>query len=178
MPVTVSYSTERIIVNTQEVFAQGGAVHIWATGVSKELEKVTGDLMPPNRTEARWGTWATGRLRASLYREVFALPPAHEVQFEVGVRAPYAKYVHDGTGHGGQRFIYTHQGWANKNLVDSWVRQGFFEGSDADQGMWMPVTRVPGLTRYFLRVRGQKANPFLDDAYRVVRYRHPGLPRR
>lgn len=177
MTVTVAYTTERVTVNSGEVFTMGGPVHRWAVECSKTMERFAIAFCPPNRTMARHPTWATGKMASQMYREISESGPGRFVNFEVGNTSPHAKYVLGGTGHGGQRFIYTALGWANKSLVDSWVKAGFFEGSDADNGMWMPVNRIPGKTRYFLRVRGQRANPFLQDAYAVTRQQHTGLPR-
>lgn len=177
MPVSVGYTTNRIVVNSGEVFEQGGAVHQWASGVSRDMERRAIALAPPARSHARWGTWATGKLAAAMYREIYESGPGRFVNFEVGNRSPHAKYVHDGTAYQGTRYIYTNLGWANKQLVDSWVKSKFFEGTSDDAGMWMPVTRVPGITLYFLRVHGQRANPFLQDAYAVTRQFHSGLPK-
>jgi len=164
-------------VNTIGLFEPGGAVHIWATGVARVMKTYAEGLAPPADPKGRWGSWSKGALKASIYSEVYEAPATHQVGFEVGARVPYAIYVHDGTGSEGRKFIYTRAGFAEKQLVDGWIRAHQFRGSASDAGFWMPVGKTQGdVKKISLRVKGQKSNPFLSDAYRLTRNRHPGLP--
>lgn len=165
-----------IEVNTNKLFVPGGDVHRWAVGVAKELESNAHSFAPPRHSEARWGTWSRGALQASIYSSAFTYP-SNRIGIEVGARVPYAVYVHEGTAYQGTRYIYTNEGWAQKGVVDSWIRHGQLRGSPDDSGFWMPVTRIPAPTQYHLRVRGQRKNPFLHDSYWLAAQRHEALPR-
>ena len=162
-----------IEIHTGQLFEPGGLVHRWAAGISREVETWAHAFVPPHTSEARWGTWATGKLEASLYRQLTE-GAGNTINIEVGASAPHARFVHEGTAHE-MGYIYTTAGYANMAIVDSWIENRQLRGSADDRGFWMPVTRIPGRTQYHLRVRGQKANPFLIKAYNRAARGHQSL---
>jgi hypothetical protein len=185
MPVTVSYTTQRIYVNSGELFEPGGAVHVWSSGVSREMWERAKAFASPVNSKARRPRPRTGELERSIKREVFA-DAGNIVNFSVWAESPHAKYVHEGTAYKGRRYIYTTRGYANKATVDAWIKGGFFEMGKGEHGWVMPLpgwswtNRDPGgfPMQYYMKVRGQFPNPFLLNAYRMTQRRHPGLPAR
>ena len=77
------------------------------------------------------------------------------------------------------RYIYSTQGWANKGVIDSWYRKGEQKFGPHPGGR-LAMGRVPpgpgGAQPFLYRVKGQRANPFLQDAYGLVQRRHRALP--
>ena len=175
--VTFYSTTTALEVDTGVLFQQGGSVHRWGRDVKNELTEHVHGFAPPRHSEARHGTWARGHLQASIYGQLSVIEATRFIAIDVGARVPYAKYVHNGTGANGTRYIYTDRGWANKDVVDSWIRGRQFAASSDEAGMYMPITRIPFKTRYVLRVRGQKRNPFIQKAYYLTRLNHDSLPR-
>lgn len=170
--VTIGYADMRIIVDTSVCFAPGGNVNLWFQRRRNDIERVAHDFAPPNRTEARWGTWSRGNLQRSFYSH--NTQGARTIDFVVGNSAPYARYVHDGTALQGKGYIYTDAGFAQKSVVNKWIKLKQFTASADEAGFYMPVTRIPFKTKFMLRVHGQKANPFLSDAYNLVARRTKG----
>jgi hypothetical protein len=173
----ITFDSELTIIELHSgiLFVPGGDVHRSFQHVKNELVQWTHEFAPPRRSEARWGTWSRGALQASIYGNLYTLAD-HTLGVEAGARVPYAKYVHNGTAQE-TGYIYTTAGFANAAIVDSWIDNRQLRGSADDSGFWMPITRIPLKTKYFLRVRGQKANPFLHNAYDRTRYDHSMLPR-
>jgi hypothetical protein len=143
------------------------------------FKKYARDLAPPRRSSARWGTWATGRMQASIQASVGAIA-AKVIEVDCYTTSPHALYVLRGTAAQGRRFIYTTHGWANKSAVDSWIKQGgaHLQFEKDYTGFTMPVSRVPFVKiPIVLRVKGQRPNPFLQDAYTLMRRKYKELPR-
>lgn len=175
MEVVFTSEVTFIEVHSHLLFVPGGDVHRWGASLARELEGLIHELAPPNQSEARWGTWSRGFLQTTIFGRITE-GAGNTLNIDGGARAPYAKFVHEGT-EGIEGYIYTTAGASNVGVVDSWVDNRQFRGSAADREFWMPITRIPGKTQYVLRVRGQKANPFVTNAYRVLRGRHSSLPR-
>ena len=175
--VGVVFTTTVVSVDTTVLFVPpSGDVWEWFSGVAREFRELARSQAPPRRSAARHGTWATGRMQRSIYASVGAVG-ARVLEMDVGSTSPHATYVLRGTAYQGYRYIYTTAGYAARGTVNEWIKHRQFAGSPADAGYWMPVTRVPFKSKYYLRVRGQKPNPFLQDGYRLLRARHSSLPR-
>lgn len=155
------------VITTTALFTPRGMVSQWTQGIARSVEIAAIDHAPPNRSHARWGTWATGALASQMYRHV-ATTGTHEVTAEVGNRSEHALYVHEGTATNGTGHIYTNLGWANQARVDKAVVDGTYLG----RGYYMPVEGT-----FRLRVRGQRANPFLTDGWNLVARNHAALHR-
>jgi hypothetical protein len=120
---------------------------------------------------ARRGEWATGALLASIDSAV-EQEDLHSLNIWLWTTSPHAKYVLEGTAFQGNRYIYTTHGWANKTVVDGWIRHRQFTMDRGQHGFVMPVRG-----KMYLRVHGQRANPFLSDAYASVQRKSRSLPR-
>lgn len=141
-------------INTGPLFAPGGSVNSWSHWIARDVRGEARNLAPQpgaGRSMARSPhTWTTGNLVASIYSGVSFRPRRNIV--EVGARAPYAVYVHEGTANNGAGYIYS------------------------NSGRPMPIKRAGFVLGYADQVRGQKANPFLVDGYNTVARVHPALP--
>ena len=167
-----------IIVNSGEVFEQGGAVHRWASFVSKEMKSAAVAFAGPVNSKARRVRPRTGELEGSIQSLVYA-DPGNIVHFDVWADAPHAKYVHNGTAYQGRRYIYTTLGYANKGIVDGWIKADQFHMGKGEKGFVMPLPVNSSIAdqHLFMKVRGQLPNPFLINAYAITRRKHPGLPK-
>lgn len=164
-----------ILVDTSKCFAPGGNVMEWFDDRKDEISDVAKKLAPPNHSEARHGTWSRGFLQTQFYDDVRS--GRRSVDIVVGNKAPYARFVHEGTAKRGKGFIYTTAGYSAKSTVNEWIKKKQFTASPAEAGYYMPVTRFVFKTKFFLRVRGQVPNPFLAQAYNIVARRtRGGLP--
>ena len=172
--VTVTH-TQVSVDSTVLFHPPKGDVWTFFEKVGVEFRGLARNLAPPRRSAARHGTWSLGRMTKTIYASAGAIG-AKTIEVSVGTTSPHALYVLRGTGAQGRRFIYTDLGWANKSTVDLWIKQGQFQASSSETGFYMPVTRIPGKTSYLLRVKGQRPNPFLTDAYTLLRRRHSSLP--
>lgn len=167
-----------ISIDSTLLFVEGGPVHEAFSEVLEELVTGIRIRVPPARSTAPAGAgWSTGRLASAVYGDITLLDD-RDIGLEAGADTPYAKFVHDGTAAQGTRYIYTTEGWAQKAAVDAWIKGGKKPGG-AQPGWMMPITRVPfayGSHGFHARVHGQRANPFVTDAYAAVARRHPMLP--
>lgn len=178
----------RTIMYDQKMYLGTGLVGRWMRGITRETEVAVKAHAPPNRSMAKHRPRpGTGQLMASIYSANSSTPSLRIARGEVGVgpvadelTEDYAKFVLGGTAGQGTQYIYSHEGWANKGLVDymfSGTRRaallkkesggsGFFMGVRAGAG-YKPGPR--------LRVHGQRANNFLQDGYNVVARTHRSL---
>jgi len=157
-----------------------GDVWEWFNDVSWEFGELARDLAPPRRSSARHGTWATGRMQAGIRATAPVAIGAKTLEVNCSSSAPYSIYVLRGTARQGTRWIYTSHGWKNKGEVNRWLKEGgeFLQFEKGYKGFAMPVSRIPfAKGPIVLRVRGQRPNPFLQDAYRILSHRHAALPR-
>lgn len=168
-------------IDADDLFAPGHDVHDWTEEVARDLKKTIFRTTPPGTSKSRHGHRGTGRLRASLTTSATRVAPT-EIELLVEAKTSYATYVHGGTAGGGRSgsFIYSNLGWANRQTVDAILAAGqaHLEPPQNMRGLYMRVPPGPGGTqRYLMRVRGQRANPFLIRGYnRVASLDHPGLP--
>jgi hypothetical protein len=161
-----------VTADSSPLFRPTGSVNNWSHVLARDIRRAARERTPggtPGRSRARHGTWARGRLAASFYTDVDAFPSARIINVEVGNTSGHARYVHDGTANAGTGYIYTSKGFANRALVDTWITSGIRPDRP---GYLMPVTRIPGRTRHYLRVRGQFPNPFLRDGLEAALRRH------
>lgn len=172
-----------IELHSQVLFAPGGSVREWSRGVTKEIEVAAKAMAPPMRSKARWPTKATGKMARSI-RGRLNRTTLHILRADVYVRDRRAKYVLGGTANGGRGFIYSRAGYANRSEIGGWM-EGLQELREetgvANQGML-----AEGLpSEWFMntpygpkvRVKGQRANPFLKDGYNAVAAHHAALKR-
>lgn len=170
---------EAVEVHPQTLFDSDGDVRRWMTQLSAEMKVSVKAHAPPNRSRARWGTRpGTGELQRSIRADTQRSGPLQNVS-TVFTTSDHARYVLGGTAYQGLRYIYTTEGYANKELVDriaSRVARGGRAG-DGLEGLYMrlPLTGVGGRRRFHLRVHGQRANNFLFDGYNDVARKHPAL---
>lgn len=161
-----------IEIHDARLFAPKGIVYNWARGVTREVKEAAQGFAPPSRSRARWGTRATGKLKRSISGRVEKRGPK-VLDMIIEAKAPYAKWVHGGTGRNGTRFIYSTLGAANKAFIAEILRGNeSFIGEDLS-GLYMKLP-PPG-PKYVLRVRGQRANPFLVDGFNLVSKKHRSL---
>lgn len=194
MAITLTLERAKVQVNSDPLWTDTGQVNAWVEGVGRELYGWSVKYCPPNRTSSRKYDFlrkgqSTGILLASI-RQQTARVGDRKIWAAVSAGAPHAKYVLEGTVNQGRSgYIYTTKGFFNKGLIDSWIDDGIFEFGKGESGLVMWLPPAPGLeslsglipgTRHqnnlFMRVRGQKANPFLTDAYTEVQRRHAALP--
>lgn len=177
-----------IEIHSAFLFEPGGDVWEWCDDRAGDISYWASVYCPPTRSMARRRRPSTSFLVNSIYYQTYPTGPKM-IGFDVGATAPYAIYVHEGTANQGNNYIYTKAGFAQKGVVDKWIKSGRYR--DAKSGNWLvlpgfsllPTTKLEkGTTpfpswNYVLRVRGQRANPFLSDAYSTVARDHPALPR-
>jgi len=184
MTLHVTYTTTRIVITDDRLFLPGGDVHEWTQGVKNELLAAARSYAPPGRSMSKHGhnLVATGRLLEAIRANVFqSTTETLGIDLYVDEQAaPYAKYVLGGTAAQGQRFIYSTEGWKDKAVIDSWYRKRQIKGVRALAGLGLIMGPLPpgpgGFHPFHLRVKGQRANPFISDAYTLVRRRHRSLP--
>jgi hypothetical protein len=101
------------------------------------------------------GPFPVGSLKRNIYFEVTRVGPRQLVT-TISVMVPYAMYVLKGT-----------------NTIIARGEGGRF--ASAEEGMYIPANPGWGKALMRQRVRGQKANPFLDRAYARTARSHPSL---
>lgn len=197
MPVTLTMQRGVVLVNSDPLWGTGGDVNVWATSVTEQMLLWAEKFCPPNRSAGREQyallrkTQSTGILLASIRGETRRIGN-RQISGVVAAGAPHAKYVLEGTVNQGRSgYIYTTEGFARKAEVDHFVENRFFEFGKGEKGLVMWLPPAPGLflttnrradpgtqhrNNLAMRVRGQKANPFLTDAYVRTAREHPSLP--
>jgi hypothetical protein len=174
---------EYLDLHPEQEWAPGHDVYDWCASICQEL-MVASRLWCPiagKNSEARWPRVGTGHLLGSVYAEGHRTGP-ESYYLEYGAKAHYTQWVHGGTAYQRKGYIYSRMGYANKATIDAAMLagRGTARGSTASpfaRGMYMSLPPGGGHSyRYHLRVRGQRANPFLYKAYRQVYHRHEGLP--
>lgn len=174
-----------IEIHDARLYLPGGDVYDWCWEIASDLERRARLFAPPNRTRSRYAARrSTGAMAKTIKSGVWNMTD-DSIMVDLSVGTDYAPYVLGGTAAQGTQYIYSNTGWANKVLIDrvmrriEWRRQTWEENL-VPSGSWM-VLRGPSPIRsrrnYQLRVRGQRANPFLTDAYTVTRREHRSLPR-
>src|SRR5262245_8272578 len=167
----------RLVVDSTRLFVPGGDVYQWSVKVSQEIKSLAITYAPPTRSHARRGSFSHGHLRSTIRKSTRTAGP-RQVTFEVSAHAVnargqrYDQFVHEGTAYQGYRYIYSDAGWAEKPLVDSYVRYGLYRLAASE--WWMPIPPIG----YALRVHGQRANPFITDAYTDTTRIHDALPKK
>lgn len=175
MPQVV-YTSTAVQINSAQLFAPTGDVGQWAGRIATQLRMTAKGYAPPRRSFARHGTWATGRMQRGIEGRAY-WDGRKDYDIILSSSAPYTKYVHQGTASQGKNYIYTSKGYANRKVIAEWIKNKQLNFEKGEKGLVMPVTRVPFKGALYLRVKGQKANPFLTDAYYTVQSKHRSLPK-
>jgi hypothetical protein len=175
----VQFELQQIVINSAPLFVPPrGDVWQWCEGIKRELKKFAVAFAPPNRSRAARGRiYATGDLVRQIDSAV-TIEGAERLDIWVWSGGPHAKYVLGGTASQGTRYIYSTAGYANRKVIAQWFKQRQIGGirETIGQGLVMgPLPPGPG-NAYQLRVHGQVANPYLQDAYTVVQSGHRSLP--
>jgi hypothetical protein len=175
-------------IHPEELFQPGHAVFDWCFEIKEMLENFSKAEAPPRTSRSRWGHVGTGFLAANIHADMTRTGP-ESYDMILNSDAEYSKYVHGGTAGGGTGFIYSSAGWRNRAMVDEMVDARIFFPRGARGGL-NPALRAKGIRslfmtlppntggrfRFHLRVRGQRANPFLVKGYNRTRLLHDGLP--
>jgi hypothetical protein len=174
------FDLETIVIESAPLFVpKSGDVWQWCEQVSRRLKLFAKANAPPNRTMSRTGrNYATGALQAGIGSKVVIVGPK-QLDVWLWSRGEHMTYVLGGTANQGRNYIYSRLGYANRKEISSWFRQrqlGGIRGAEF-QGLTMgPLSpRYPG-NAFQLRVHGQKANPYLQDAYVETQRFHSSLP--
>jgi len=205
MPISLTVQTGFVQVNSDPIWGPGDDVAVWVEAVTREMVTWAMKFCPPNRSAGREQYkllrkgQSTGQLLSSIEAGIDRLGTrqwggAVAAGAVNSQGANYAKYVLEGTMNQGRAgYIYTTEGFAQKAAVDEAVERGFFEFMAGESGLVMNLPPAPGLfltsdkradpgtkheVNLIMRVRGQKANPFLTDAYIKTAMRHSGLPKK
>lgn len=173
-----TYTIEVGVISDEKLFLPGGNVYDWSHKLAEQLETVTRQTAPPTVSKSRWKHVGTGRLKRGITATV-NMDVDKVITIDVNSSAPYSMFVHGGTAIGRGSHIYSTLGWANRITVDSLFDAGTtkFRPPAALQGLYMALPpNTGGHFPWHLRVRGQRANPFLSRGYnRVARMGHPAL---
>jgi hypothetical protein len=148
-----------VVVNDTKLFGPTGDVRRWADKVAVKFTVNAKAEAPTGAATGRvnkTGPFPVGSLKRNIYFEVTRVGPRQLVT-TISVQVPYAMYVLKGTGT-----IY-----AKRN------ERGHFP--TAEGGLYIPANPGWGKSLMRQRVRGQKANPFLDRAYARTARSHPSL---
>ena len=150
-------SNVSVIMNDRNLFRMnipGGSTFRWTLGLARQVEVVAQTLLVPGHGRR------TSRLANTM--QVSATPLGHlGVQGNVVAKAPYAIYVHEGTGPR----IYGNGGWLRLSPA--------YNGHPVMVIPNIPPSRraLPSQSRRMVAgggVAGQAPNPFLADALRIV----------
>lgn len=146
------------------MYLPGGIVNRWVHTVASEMYFWMEREVPVNkRVNKTSGQPPVGTLRAMLFSDVDQFGP-HELQITAGSRAPYTRYVVEGTGT-----IYSRSA---RGEGGRFVSLG--EGGEGG-GMYLPANPGYGGARWRQHVRGQAANNFIGRAYDMTARVHPSL---
>lgn len=158
------------------LFVPGGEAWRWTDRIKREFKAFAHQKCPPNRSLAQFTRLQTGALNASIYGTL-STNNNDLIIIDVGASAPYAKYVHEGTAAQGRNYIYTREGYANRGVLSGYIKKRQFEFGKGETGLVMPLppSRFHN-NNLALRVHGQKANPFITDAYAATARIHSALP--
>lgn len=182
--ITVQYDD----IHPEQLWEPGHDVYDWCKSIGEQLVSEARATAPGGNaySTARWPRTGTGRLKAGI--GVFSHRTGEEsYEIILGSDAPYTKFVHGGTAFQRGAFIYSHAGSAHAAEINAFmfgqksiigVQPSHAPNLMAPHPSW--YMRLPpggGFTwPYQLRVRGQRANPFLVRAYNRVQEIHAGLP--
>jgi hypothetical protein len=147
-----------VVVNDTKLFGPKGDVRRWADKVAVKFTVNAKDEAPTGAATGRvnkTGPFPVGSLKRNIYFEVTRVGPRQLVT-TISVMVPYAMYVLKGT-----------------NTIIARGEGGRF--ASAEEGMYIPANPGWGKALMRQRVRGQKANPFLDRAYARTARSHPSL---
>ena len=174
----VTVITEVSIHSDHLLYLPGGDVWEWCEGVANELKTTARAFCPPNRSYSKWGHKGTGATLASIKSGVVPTG-AERLTITLSADSPGAPYLIGGTALDGAGWIYSDAGWIMRKKIASVSRRKSSLATKAAQaefaGLHMTLPPGKGPIRQ-LRVRGQKKNPFITDAYDSVRYHHSALP--
>lgn len=150
------YAITGIVVDDLKLFAPYGTIGRWAATVNSEMFFHAQRNAPinkrPNKTS---GQPPVGSLLASIRGDLDRVGP-RQFQMHTSVNVPYAMYVIMGTSA-----IY--------------ARGSGGRFSTAEGGMYLPANPGFGRARWRQRVRGQKANNFLEKAFAATARAHPSI---
>lgn len=155
----INMSVTSVVVNDTKLFGPTGDVRRWAEKVAvrftlySKAEAPTGAAT--GRVNKTSSAFPVGSLRRNIFFEVTRVGPRQLVT-TVSVAVPYAMYVLKGT-----------------NTIIARGEGGRF--ATAEEGMYIPANPGWGRSKFRQRVRGQRANPFLDRAYDRTARVHPAL---
>jgi hypothetical protein len=184
----ISWSYE-MDVHPEQLWEPGHEIYDHCKHMTEQLERSIKINAPPNRSTARWPRTGTGRLQAGIVG-IGKRTGAQSFDITIVSQAPYTMYVHGGTAFQRGGHIYSTMGYANRAFIDAnigtWhegeispvtgvaTGEGRFGILPIPGGMFMALPPGGGFTRRFhLRVRGQRAHPFLIEGWNSVAIRHP-----
>jgi hypothetical protein len=166
-----------IEIHSQVLFLPSGSVYKWTDRVGREI--ATSCKAESLHSEARRPRTRTGKMTRSIKKEkIKGTLAAKTLSCNVSVNVRYAKYVLGGTANNGSGYIYSRAGWPNRTKITGYitrVRHARESNSDIDlpdtpDNWWMSTPYGP-----YMRVRGQKANPFMTRGYNLVARKHAAL---
>jgi hypothetical protein len=178
----VYFSDMQVVVDSASLFMDPPNQDVleWTNTVARELKAKAVLYCPPNRRNLRVGSYqgrtSSGALRNSISTFVYNYGDVHVLSIDLSADTDYALFVHEGTAFQGQRYIYSNKGFAQKAAIDRAYQRGEKLGKGFKGLRMGPLPALGPYSNYQLRVHGQKANPFLTDAYTAVRRVHTGLP--
>jgi hypothetical protein len=174
----VTVVTEVVIHSEDLLFMPGGDVWEWCEGIADELKTTARAYCPPNRSYSKWRHKGTGATLASIKSGVVPSGP-ERLTINLSADSDGAPYLIGGTAMDGAGWIYSDAGWIfRKKIASVSRRRSSLSTKKAQQefaGLHMTLPRGIGPVLQ-LRVRGQRKNPFITDAYDSVRYHHDALP--
>lgn len=183
MPI-LNWSSSHFHIDSTLLFIPGGDVNDWCTQRTVELKTMAIEKAPPNRSSSRFyqalrKSQSTGRLAAAITGST-GMVGDRIITMRLGVReemAPHADYVLGGTARNGTGYIYTPLGYANYQLITAAVMSRNFKMYKGEKGWVLNLPETYHEQHLYLRVKGQRANPFITDAYAAVARVHTALPR-
>jgi hypothetical protein len=184
-------------MHPETLWEPGHEIYDWAEEIRRDLEVLTKGVAPGGAfgekySTARYPRIGTGRLNAGISASMTRTGP-QSIDMAVTSSAPYTMYVHGGTAYQRGGYIYSNLGWANKATIDALmaarlsrpkISTNRFEtgqriGSVIParmRGLFMSLPPGGGqYWRYHMRVRGQRANPFLIRGYNRAAIQHEAL---
>lgn len=181
-------------VHPEKLFAPGHEVWNFCNQVRRDLVIATKASAPPTVSKARWtARGSTGNLQRAIHGN-FARTGPESIDMSCESPAPYTMWVHGGTAFKrGQGYIYSREGFANRATVDALALSGFHAGTPGQhipgnlKGLFMVLPTFGGQRggrglftkgqseRLKLRVRGQRANPFLVRGMNLAALKHSCL---
>lgn len=165
------YELEAIVVTDTKLFGRTGDIGRWAAGVERAFTRNAVLKAPsslesgrPNKSRAN-AAWPSGSMRESIHGEVRRVG-VRQLETVIYVDVPYAVYVIKGTGP----LIFA----KSARIPAGEEGAGQFATLEEGRGMYLPG-QPAWKSRYRQRVRGQKPNNFLGEAFDATARSHSSL---